>query len=57
MDPKMQAAMSILRSVLIGLGAFAAGKGWLSDDAAQQLINAILILAPAIWGAVEKVKQ
>jgi hypothetical protein len=46
--------MSILRSILIAAGGFAVTKGYIDNDTLQQVVSAIVVLAAAAWGAVDK---
>ena len=55
-DAVKKSLYSALRSVLIATGAYATGKGWISNEVANQVIGALLVAAPAIWGMVEKIE-
>lgn len=50
------ALLSVLRSTLIAAGGFAVTKGWISADMLTQIVGAILVVATAAWGAVDKLK-
>lgn len=52
-----EAAYSAVRSVLIALGAYAAGKGWIGQGVIDQLVPAVLVIASAAWGVVAKLKK
>lgn len=53
---------SLIRSILISVGAFAAGKGWitsaqaswLSTDAALPLIGMLAAAGGAVWSAISR---
>lgn len=54
-DPAvLQAALSVLRSVLIALGAFFVSKGFLTSEGLDQLVGAILLIVPVGWGIWQK---
>lgn len=46
--------LSIVRSLLIGLGAYAVGRGWLSESVVAEVVAALMSVAAAVWGAVDK---
>ena len=58
MTEDMKAAVqSAVRSVLIALGAYAVGKGWIGQGVVDQVVPALLILLGAGWGVVDKLKK
>lgn len=44
----------ILRYILIALGSFVVGKGWVSDEIVQAVIGAIGTIGAAVWGIYVK---
>ncbi len=53
-DEQKAALQSLLRSGLLVAGGIAVGKGWLTSDMVNQIVTAVLVLAPAVWGALDK---
>jgi hypothetical protein len=52
-----QALLSVLRSILIAVGAYAVGKGWLTESVVAEAVPALIVVLTAAWGAVEKLNQ
>lgn len=48
---------TIARSILLTLGGVFVGKGYLDNDTLQQVVSAVIVLATAAWGVVEKLKR
>lgn len=48
--------LSIVRSVLIAAGGIFVTKGYLDNDTLQQVVSSIVVIASAVWGAVDKRK-
>lgn len=48
------AVMSVVRSSLIAAGGYAVAKGWITASGLEQIVGAILVLATAMWGAIDK---
>jgi hypothetical protein len=46
--------LSALRSVLIALGAYAVGKGLIGQGVVDQIVPAVIVLATATWGVLDK---
>lgn len=53
-DVTLQALLSVLRSLLIVGGSWLTTKGYLSDGNVEQIIGAICVLVPLVWGAWQK---
>lgn len=49
--------LSLVRSVLIGLGGWFVAKGYIDNDTLTQVVSAIVVVASAAWGAVDKAKR
>lgn len=49
-----QAILSVIRTTLAALGTILAGKGVIDDATYQQILGAIMVIIPMIWGAWEK---
>jgi hypothetical protein len=54
-DPTSQALLSALRSILIALGGLLTAKGYVDNATVQTIIGAVMVIAPAAWGVVDKV--
>lgn len=54
MNAGNQAALSLVRSVLIALGAFIVANGWASTEMVNQAVGVAMIVVPAIWGMAQK---
>ena len=53
-DATIQALLSVLRSLLIVGGSWLTANGYLSGGNVEQLIGAICVLVPLLWGAWQK---
>lgn len=51
-DATTQALLSVLRSLLIVAGSWFTARGYLSESNTSELIGAITVLAPVVWGAL-----
>ena len=51
------AILSVLRSVLISAGTYAAAKGLIDAGQVEQIVGAAVVLLAAAWGAVEKLRS
>lgn len=49
-----QALLSVLRSLLIVAGSWVTAKGYLSEGNTSELIGAIMVLVPVLWGVWQK---
>lgn len=49
--------MSAIRTLLGVLAGWLVGKGYLSQDQAGPVVSAVLVIAPVLWGVVEKFKS
>lgn len=45
---------SIIRSIVIGVATYAAGKGWVGQDVALQIGTVLLAVLAAVWGVTAK---
>lgn len=54
-DQSTQALLSAIRSILIAIGGVLTTKGYVDDATVQTVIGAVMVLAPAVWGIVDKV--
>ena len=54
MDGKKNAILSVVRSILIAAGGWAVGKGYISEPGLQELVGAVMVIASAAWGAIDK---
>jgi len=52
--PLLEALLSVLRSSVIGGGAYFAGKGWLPPGIVEPLAVLVTVAAPMAWGAWQK---
>jgi hypothetical protein len=50
-----QALLSALRSTLISVGGGLVLKGFISADALEKLVGALVVLLPALWGVYQKI--
>lgn len=48
--------MSLARSALITLGGVLVTKGYIDQAALTDVVGAILVIGPAIWGILQKVE-
>lgn len=46
--------LSAVRSTLIALGAYAVGKGLVGQAVVDQIVPAVIVLATAVWGVLDK---
>ena len=53
-DATIQALLSVLRSLLIVGGSWLTANNYVSGGNVEQLIGAICVLAPLLWGVWEK---
>ena len=53
-EATQQALLSVLRSLLIVGGSWMTSKGYISDGNVEQIIGAIMVLAPVLWGVAQK---
>jgi hypothetical protein len=49
-DPAGAQIASASRTLLIAIGAYAAGKGWVNSDLINAAIPLVIIIASGIWG-------
>lgn len=49
-----QAIFSAIRSVLIALGAWGAGRGLISDKDVGDIVGSAMVIIPLVWGIIEK---
>lgn len=52
----MEAFNGILRAVVPAVGAYVAGKGWMTETQAAELIAAGLAVVAAVWSVMSKKK-
>lgn len=55
-----QAALTLLRTMLITIGGIATAKGWVTETDWQTYSGAALVIAPsvwAVWASMHKVKK
>ena len=50
----LQALMSALRSILIDAGATLVARGYLTNENANSIVGALLVIGPLIWGVAQK---
>jgi hypothetical protein len=56
MDDSMRAAVwSAIRSMLIAVGAWLAGKNLLDSETASALVGSLMVALPALCGVLEKI--
>lgn len=48
--------LSLFRSLLITAGGVAVTKGYVTEDALQQIVGGLIAIAAAAWGVLEKRK-
>lgn len=53
-DVTKAALLSALRSILTVLGSSLVAHGYINDAGANELIGAGMVIAPLVWGIVEK---
>jgi hypothetical protein len=51
-----ESTLSAVRSLLIAVGGVLVAQGWLTAELVQQIVGAVLIIGPAVWGMVQKVQ-
>lgn len=51
------AALSVFRSVLIAAGSYAVARGWIGQGDLEQVVGAVVVIAAAAWGAVDKLNK
>lgn len=51
MTPEVQSA---IRSLLIALGGFAVGHGWIDSTGLESIVGGLVTLAVTIWGIYAK---
>jgi hypothetical protein len=44
--------LGIVRSILVAIGGFLVGKGYISSDTVNWVVGGVLTLGPAIWSWV-----
>lgn len=62
MDPTQQpvgadAALSAIRTLLGAGVGYLAGKGYLPQDQVGGIVTAIMVMAPVLWGVIEKFRR
>lgn len=55
-DDQVAALTSGFRYLLTAIGGIAVGKGWLTNDAWQQITAGVLIIAPVAWSVFAKLR-
>jgi heme A synthase len=53
-EAKKQAVLSAIRTLLAVAGTWIVSKGWADDAMVQQVLGAIMVLAPLVWGMWDK---
>lgn len=53
-DAAKQALLSALRSILVAIGAVIAKNGYADDATINQVIGAVMVIAPIAWGIYDK---
>lgn len=53
-EGQKQALLSALRSVLIAIGGYVTGRGWLDSATVNEIIGLAMVLIPAAWGVWHK---
>ena len=53
-SPTLQAILSVMRHALSALGGWLVFNGYLTDDEATQIIGALIVAIPVIYGAWDK---
>jgi hypothetical protein len=48
---------TLARSVLLTVGGIFVAKGYIDNDTLTQIVSAVITLATASWGVVEKLKR
>jgi len=62
MDPTQQpvgadASLSAIRTLLGAALGWLAGKGYIPQDQVGSLVTALLVMAPVLWGVIEKFRR
>ena len=52
-SPAVDQLQSAFRAVLLALGGWAVGKGWLTEELATALATVILLIWPLIWSQLK----
>lgn len=53
-DANKQALLSALRSILIVIGSALAAHGVIGTDAVNEIVGAVMVAIPIVWGIVDK---
>lgn len=56
-DSMKAAALSLVRSLLIVLGTYAAAKGWIGTGAVEAITGGVIAFIAATWGVADKLKK
>lgn len=48
---------TLARSLLLSIGGIAVSKGYIDNDTLTQIVGAVITLATAAWGVVEKLRR
>lgn len=48
---RWEQVQGVLERVLMGIALYAAGRGWISENAAMQIVAVALLIGQALWGA------
>lgn len=54
---KFEVILTIVRQVLLSLGAIIVTKGWADAETLQQIVGGLMALVAVIWGIVSKSKD
>lgn len=49
MNPQLD---GILRAILVGVGGFIAGKGWIPIEMVNEIVGALLVIGGAVWTVI-----
>ncbi|MDP3853139.1 hypothetical protein [Phenylobacterium sp.] len=51
-SPAVDQIMAAVRQVLVALGGFAVGKGWVDESTASAVTGLVLVVGPIVWSQI-----
>jgi len=49
-------AGAVIRTLLVAVGGYMAGKGWIDSNIAAALVPAVMVLGPMLWSQLRVLK-
>lgn len=56
-DTVKQSVLSVVRTALAAVGAWLAARGWVDSATANQIVGAIMVAVPLVWGVWDKYRS